>query len=149
MSTAVIALGNPLRGDDGIGPVLLERLRERDLSTGVELRDLGDGGFDLLHALSDADRTVIVDAVRFGGDPGEYAVFEPNDVAAVHESRGSHDSDLFELLELAAARGESPERVVLFGVQPGDVRDGEQLSASLRAVLPELADALAETVRGL
>ena len=149
MSAVVIALGNPLRGDDGIGPVLLERLRERNLPTAVELRDLGDGGFDVLHALSDADRAVIVDAVRFGGDPGEYAVFEPNDVATVHESRGSHDSDLFELLELAAAREEAPEQVVLFGVQPGDMRDGERLSDSLRVALPELTDALAESVHGL
>lgn len=149
MSTVVIALGNPLRGDDGIGNVLLNRLRERGLPADVELRDLGDGGFDVLHALADADRAVIVDAVRFGGEPGECVVFEPGEVAAIVESRGSHDSDLFELLELAAAREEAPERVVIFGVQPGDVREGEQLSDPLRAALPDLTDALVETVDDL
>ncbi|MCU4717512.1 hydrogenase maturation protease [Halapricum hydrolyticum] len=149
MSTVVIALGNPLRGDDGIGNVLLDRLRERGLPADVEFRDLGDGGFDVLHALADADRAVIVDAVRFGGEPGECAVFEPDDVAAVVESRGSHDSDLFELLDLAAAREEAPERVVIFGVQPGGMRAGERLSDPVETALPDLTDALVEVVEGL
>ncbi|MFW5905883.1 MAG: hydrogenase maturation protease [archaeon] len=74
---AVVALGNPYRRDDGVGPALLEELAQRDLPD-VDLLDLGDATFELVHVLAAHDVVVIVDAVNFGGDPGEIAVFDPD-----------------------------------------------------------------------
>ena len=50
---AVIGIGNPLRSDDGIGIVLIEKLIENkeSFSKNVDFLDGGTGGFNLLHDL--------------------------------------------------------------------------------------------------
>ena len=51
MKAGIIGVGNPLRRDDGIGIVLLEKLIEKksDLPEGIEYIDGGTGGMNLLH----------------------------------------------------------------------------------------------------
>ncbi|MFB6200607.1 MAG: hydrogenase maturation protease [Halorhabdus sp.] len=143
---AVVALGNPYRRDDGVGPALVDRLRDRDLPA-VDCLDLGDAGFDLVHVAMDYDAVVIVDAVDFGGDPGETAVFDPANANALSDQTGTHGTDAFELLEVAGRlRGVSPPVRVL-GVQPGEMGFGEDLSPAVTDAVPEAADVLERTVR--
>jgi len=53
----VIGIGNPLRKDDGIGIVLLEKLVEikDDLPDDIEYIDGGTGGMNLLHLFARFD----------------------------------------------------------------------------------------------
>ena len=50
-SILVLGLGNPLRGDDGVGPRLVEELTRRGLPRGVTALDGGSAGLDLLQML--------------------------------------------------------------------------------------------------
>ncbi len=144
---AVIALGNPFRRDDGVGPLLLDRLRDRELPD-VELVDLGDPGFRLIHVLADYSSVVIVDAVEFGAEPGTVEVFDPADTETVRTERSSHKTDVFELLEVADAV-EGPTAVRVFGVQPGSIDFGDELTDGVAAALPPATDALVEAIEGL
>ncbi|MFW6003881.1 MAG: hydrogenase maturation protease [Halanaeroarchaeum sp.] len=141
---AVIALGNPFRRDDGVGPTLLDRLGDRELPD-VELIDLGDPGFRLVHVLADYSSVVIVDAVDFGAEPGTFEVFDPADTEPTRAERSSHKTDVFELLEVSKVV-EGPTTVRVFGVQPGSVDFGDELTEEVAAVLPPATDALAETI---
>ncbi|MFO0840744.1 MAG: hydrogenase maturation protease [Phycisphaerae bacterium] len=66
----IIGCGNPLRGDDGVGPVVIERLRARGVPPHVCLRDAGTGGVEVLDEIEGADRAIFVDACRSGAVPG-------------------------------------------------------------------------------
>lgn len=149
MSTGVIGLGNPLRRDDGVVMVLFDRLRSQGLPQGVELVDLGDGGFRMFHVLDDFERVVVVDAVQFGGDPGDSTVFTPEEVRSTREHRSSHDTNLLELLDMAAEFGIRPDPLVIFAIQPRDVSMGEELSPALRDRVPFLTADLEETIKEL
>ncbi|MEF8881659.1 MAG: hydrogenase maturation protease [Halapricum sp.] len=144
---AVIALGNPFRKDDGVGPILLDRLRGRELPD-VEFVDLGDPGFRLIHALADYSSVVIVDAVDFGAEPGTFEVFDPADTKPTQRERSSHKTDVFELLEVSEAV-EAPTTVRVFGVQPRSVDFGDDLTDEVTAVLPRATDALVDTIEDL
>ncbi|QSG10306.1 hydrogenase maturation protease [Halapricum desulfuricans] len=144
---AVIALGNPFRMDDGVGPMLLDRLGDRELPD-VELVDLGDPGFRLIHVLGDYSSVVIVDAVDFGAEPGTFEVFDPADTGTTPAERSSHRTDVFELLEVADAV-EGPTTVRVFGVQPESVDFGDELTDEVAAALPPATDALVEAIEGL
>lgn len=144
---AVVALGNPFREDDGVGSILLDRLRDRELPD-VELVDLGDPGFRLIHVLADYSSVVIVDAVDFGAEPGTFEVFDPAETETTQEERSSHKTDVFELLDVSDAV-EGPTTVRVFGVQPKSVDFGDELTDEVTAVLPPATDALLETVRTL
>lgn len=70
MRTAVIAFGNPIRNDDGIGPHVLAELRRRvPASDTVSYFDLGSAAFEVIFALRGHDRFLLVDAVTGTGEP--------------------------------------------------------------------------------
>jgi len=70
---AVIGIGNPLMRDDGAGLSVIDLLSREPKN--VAIVDAGTGGMMLLHILPDLDVAVIVDAVDFGGKPGEIRTF--------------------------------------------------------------------------
>jgi len=145
---AIVALGNPYRRDDGIGPALVDRLREEGLPS-VDCLDLGDAGFDLVHVVADYDAVVIVDAVDFGGDPGEIVVFDPADPATAPDRRGTHGTDPFELLDVATRLSDSTTPVRVVGVQPAETGYGDELSPPVAESLSAGCRTLSETVRSL
>lgn len=70
----VIGCGNLLRGDDGVGPILVRRLFELGVPSGMRLADGGTAGMDVAFAMDGAREVVIVDACKSGSPPGE--IFE-------------------------------------------------------------------------
>lgn len=137
---AVVALGNPYRRDDGVGPAVLEAVAQRDPAA-VDLLDLGDATFELIHVLTDHATVVIVDAVDFGGDPGDVAVFAPDSAEDVTGGqRGAHDTNPFELLAVADRLEATPATVRIVGIQPGTVEFGDELSPPVLDALPSVVD---------
>jgi hydrogenase maturation protease len=58
----VVGCGNLLRGDDGVGPVLVRHLWDRGVPEGAKLVDGGTAGMDVGFQMRGAQRVVIVDA---------------------------------------------------------------------------------------
>lgn len=145
----VIGLGNPLRGDDGIVPVLFDRLRGTETEPDVELLEFGATTLRVVHAFGSFDRVLFVDAVQFGADPGEHIRCKPAELASRWGSNGSHEMDLLEIIDLAARMDEAPDVVRIFGIQLGSTEMGSELSDALTRRLPELQDALEEAIADL
>ncbi len=142
---AIIGLGNPLRGDDGIGPRLVEQLRQRPLPPGVAVIDGGTGGLSLLFLLEEGwERVVIVDAADVGREAGDFARFTPEEVrlARAADPFSFHDAGLSEVLALAEALGHELPPIVVFGVQPGALDWREGLSEAVQRALPALVEAV-------
>jgi len=64
----VIGCGNLLRGDDGVGPVLIRHLWDRGVPEGARLVDGGTAGMDVGFQMRGAQKVVIVDACVSQGD---------------------------------------------------------------------------------
>lgn len=133
---AIIGIGNPMMGDDGIGPWLVSQLEGSGLK--ADLIDVGTGGMELVHMLARYDAVIIIDAVDMDLSPGESRVFSPDEVVSLRETRGYslHDWDLMRSIAISAELGEAPERILLFAVQPGSVSMGEVLSPALEKRIP-------------
>ena len=139
MRTLVLGLGNPLMGDDGIGLVALQQLRERRLPSGVELVDGGTWGMNLLHIIEGADTVILLDAIRAGGAPGAVIELEGDAVPRRLALKLSpHQIDLAEVLALAALRGTVPPRLLAIGLEPDVVEMSTALSPAVEAALPAL-----------
>lgn len=141
--TLLLGLGNPLRGDDGAGPAVIEWVRERGLPAGVTAIDAGTPGLDLVLTLADYDRAVIVDAAGLGRAPGSWARFTSERLL---EDNGSgltlHAAGLADALRLGAALDQLPDHLVIFGVQPAQVDWSPGLSAGVAAAVPEVGRAV-------
>jgi len=145
----VLGLGNPLIGDDGTGLVLLERLRERGpWPDTVELVDGGTWGLSLLPAICDAERLLVLDAVRTGAPAGTVLRGEGDAVPRLYERPLSpHQIDLREVLAAAVLLDALPAQLAVIGIEPGSaegLRIG--LTPAVEAALDRAVD---EAVRTL
>ena len=67
--TLIIGYGSPIRGDDAIGPLAVERLVERGLPVGVEAIARHVLTAELVTELTDQDRVIFLDAAA-DAEPG-------------------------------------------------------------------------------
>ena len=138
-TTLVIGLGNPLRGDDGIGPAVVAALRPE----GSRLTLIESAGNDLVEWLAsdEFDRILIVDAADFGRAPGSW-VRLTSDRLAASEGGLCHGLGLVEALDLLRALGLRPPPITIFAVQPAAVAWGPGLSLEARRAVAALASAI-------
>ncbi|MGC8861833.1 MAG: hydrogenase maturation protease [Armatimonadota bacterium] len=134
----VVGIGDACRGDDGVGPLTVRLLAE----SGME--NLIDAGVSpeletwrIREAAPDA--VLFVDAVDFGGSPGDVAILEPGDLRA--EGFDTHRAPLRLTMEYLEA--ELGARCRLLAVQPRDVRQGAAMCPEVRQSVQHLAAMIA------
>jgi hydrogenase maturation protease len=161
VSALVACFGNLLRGDDGFGPAVAERLLEQGTPPGVRVVDVGIGGIHLVHELlTPVNTLIVVDAVNRGRSPGTVMVIRPDVIDVRSLSQTEQRDQLADMhyatperaLMLAGALGLLPADTWLVGCEPLDAdRVGEGLSMpvsmALDAAAVEIHRVLAETER--
>lgn len=142
LSTLVLALGNPLMGDDGFGLAVLAELRRNNEAQGpLILMDGGTWGMNLLPAIEAAHRLILIDAINTGAEPGAVIRLERSQLPRYFSHKVSpHQVDLREILALAELRGTLPEETVAIGVQPESVTLRMSLSPAVQARVPLVTD---------
>jgi len=144
VNTLILGLGNSLRGDDGVGPAVIEWLDRKELPPGVEAIDGGTAGLDIVSTLMDHERAIIVDAANVGRAPGEWVRFMP-DMAQLKENDTTlslHSAGLTEALALGAALNVLPPTIIIYGVQPQNLDWSSQLSAEVQVAVIEIGQAI-------
>lgn len=127
----VIGLGNVLMGDDGFGPLTVERFRcEYEFGLNVEVTDLGTPGLDLAPYLYGTDLVVIADAVHSLENPGVLCIYCEDDLLTHHAQLRltAHDPGLAESLAHLRLAGKSPSELLIVGVVPECCNFGKGIS---------------------
>jgi hydrogenase maturation protease len=87
----VVSVGNPLAGDDGIGPAVTLALAERGDLSGADILDAGTDLLAHVDALARYDEVFLIDAVIDPSRVGEVSVVEQETLLAWPErSPGAH-----------------------------------------------------------
>jgi hydrogenase maturation protease len=132
----VIGVGNEYRGDDGIGPAVVARLRALPLPPDVTLAVTDGEPTRMLDLWSGADLAVVVDAVRTGGDHGGH-VYEVavDDLEVASTVATGHRVGLGSTVELARVLRRLPARLVVFAVDGTDFGFGIRLTPAVAAAV--------------
>lgn len=126
----VAGIGNPDRGDDGVGAAVVERMAGR---LPAEVGLLARRG-DMLALLDDCagfDALVCVDASAPAGMPGRIRRIDaavealPRDVSCA----SSHALGLAEAIALARTLGIAPPNIIVYAIEGASFDDGAALSA--------------------
>lgn len=139
----IIGCGNLLRGDDGVGPILIRHLWEIGLPEGVRCADGGTGGMDVAFQMRGAEKVILIDACQSGSDPG--AIFKvpgaelenlpPLTGIHLHAFRWDH--------ALAFARwllkDEYPRDITVYLIEAENIGFGADLSPRVRVAMEKLA----------
>ena len=140
----IIGIGNPLRNDDGIGIILLEKLiqRKKDFSKKIEFIDGGTGGINLLHYLSYFDIVFLLDAVNFNKNPGKINFFKLEDFIGQNQilSLSTHESDFSKIIQLSKNLNELPKNFFIIGIQPKNTAFGNKISDEISKKITFIVD---------
>ena len=139
----VAGLGNEMRGDDAVGILVARELHAREAAHGIEVREQPGEPIALLDDWPGPEAVVLVDAMSSGAVPGTIARFDASAEPLAETLRccaSTHAVSLAGALELAAALGRLPSRVIVYAVEGREFTFGEELSAPVRAALPQVTE---------
>lgn len=142
-SVCILGVGNRHRRDDGIGSLIAKRLAGRLSAQAIDAGTVPENYLEKV-ARSRPDAVLFVDAVDFGGDPGEWRVLDPGALALGGLS--SHALSLRMAAEYLSARTQA--HVALLAVQPADVGAGTELSGKVSQTMEFLEETLVHALEG-
>jgi hydrogenase maturation protease len=143
----ILGVGNLLLSDEGVGVHVANKLAEMDLPKGVEVCEGGTDGFRLLNVITDADRLVVVDAVRGGGPPGSIYRFDVNDARSMPDSYKTsvHQIGILEVIHFSEFIGKTPETTII-GVEPKSLDMSMELSPEIQEKVPRVIELVLKEV---
>lgn len=137
---AIVGLGNIIRGDDGLGPKLIEMLKDRKVD--AFLFDCGTVPENYIFPIlsTSCDTVMLVDAADLGAPAGSVVVFGLDEIANVSFSTHNPSPRLFtDLLKT----GKENINIFVVSVQPKSMELGQPISEEVLKGLDLLASAIA------
>jgi len=139
LRTVILGVGNVLKGDDGVGPLVCEALGGK---VSARVIDAGTVPENYIRPIIDAHPQflLVADAVDFGGAPGAVGVFaidQINDMAF-----STHALSLRLFVDVLAT--EIEVNVLLLGIQPVCTQLGQPVSDPVQESIQELIGLLCD-----
>jgi hydrogenase maturation protease len=140
----VIGCGNLLRGDDGVGPVLIRHLWDRGVPDGAKLVDGGTAGMDVGFQMRGAQRVVIVDASATGVAPGTIYRVPGEELTDLPPLQGLHTHSFRWDHAIPFARwalGDAcPTDITVFLIEAAAMEMGGELSEPVSTAMEQVID---------
>ncbi|MEO0091524.1 MAG: hydrogenase 3 maturation endopeptidase HyCI [candidate division WOR-3 bacterium] len=131
MSVVIVGIGNRLRSDDAIGSLIAEELKFYNLSN-VTIYDVGitpENYIDKVVA-EKPEWVIFIDACNFDAKPGEYKLFEENEIQDIsYGLMSTHTLPLTLTIELIKKQHNC--RISLLGIQPKSFTMSSDLSTEI------------------
>lgn len=128
--TALFGIGNTLRGDDGIGPFLIEKIKNSVNAVCINGENTPENYVGKIIQIN-PDTLIIIDAIHFNGEPGEYSIMKPIDL--IDHGLTTHDISLVKLTEYIKMHIDTD--IYILGVQPHQIGLGTSLSECMQKTI--------------
>jgi hydrogenase maturation protease len=151
----VCGVGNKLKGDDGLGPHVVEELENKVNLPGVDLADFGISGFKCALKLEGYEKVIFVDAISLPGSaPGRLHRLKITKDKLMKSPKLSdfsvsmHETDLERIMATAAVLNIYPEEVVIIGCEPQVTAVHLGLSKPVQDAVPQVIDMVLRELQG-
>ncbi len=143
----VLGVGNLLLSDEGVGVHVAQRMMTMAMPPEVQVVEGGTDGFGLINVITEADRMILIDAVRGGGQPGSIYRFEIEDCPPYPDifKTSVHQISILEVINLSSLIGSTP-RTTIIGIEPACMEMGMELSPVVAAKVPRVIQMIKEEV---
>jgi hydrogenase maturation protease len=144
----ILGIGNILLRDEGVGVHVIEYLQQQKIPDDVELMDGGTAGADLLEHICGREKVIVIDAIQSDYLPASIVRMTPQDLVPDNAPQLSiHSLDLPQTLAMAELLDCPSKDVVIFGIQPEKVECGLEMTAAIRAIIPQVARLVLEEIK--
>ncbi|MCM8781869.1 MAG: hydrogenase 3 maturation endopeptidase HyCI, partial [Candidatus Omnitrophica bacterium] len=133
-NVVILGIGNTLRNDDGAGSLLAARLKDKVPYT---VYDAGEGPENYLGKIvrDEPDNIIIIDAVDFDAEPGEFRVIEAEDIKTANLF-STHNASIS--LTINYLQNNLKADIIILIIQPKNIGFGENLSPEVVGTLNKL-----------
>lgn len=144
----ILGIGNLLLTDEGIGVHVVNELLKMELPPEVSVVEGGTDGFRLLNVITEADRLIVIDAVKGGADPGFLYRFDINKVRNCPSGfkTSVHQIGILEVIDLSGLIGKTPHTTVI-GIEPKSLEIGMELSPEIKEKIPRIIELIFDELR--
>ncbi len=138
-ATVIVGIGNVLKGDDGVGPLVCEQLAGK---TSAELIDAGTVPENYIQPIikKAPQNLLVIDAIDFGAPAGTIRMFEPERLNSYALSTHTLSPRLF--IDLVCQ--DIKVNVYFVGIQPAQTQLGQSISPQASEAVQRLSQILAE-----
>lgn len=139
----IVGCGNLLRGDDAAGPILVRKLADRGLPSGIRLIDGGTAGMDVAFAMRGARRAIVIDASALGVAPGTIHRVPGEELVDLTPPQGNlHSFRWDQALGFAQwlLKEDYPEEVTVWLIEGENFTVGEPLTPAVEGAVDRVAD---------
>ena len=134
--TALVCVGNEMRGDDAVGPAVADRLAGR-VPWNVYNTQTAPENFLMKIAAAGPKSVILVDAIAFDAAPGTIELFAPDDLSG--QGPSTHGPAPLTFLEALAML--HPCRRAVLGIRPACTELGSPMSAPVVAAVDRVVQA--------
>jgi hydrogenase maturation protease len=153
----VLGVGNEILMDDGIGPRLVNDLKELTtydlrLTTNIKFENLFIGGLGLLEYIQDYDIVIILDAIKtLNGVPGDVYYYTPDDFKETLHLSSFHDASFLTALKFGDKLGFNiPKKIHIIAVEIIEDRTfGKDFTQPLQDRYDEILNEVIQKIQSL
>lgn len=135
----IVGIGNTLRGDDGAGPALIERLQAKVKASCIDAGSAPEN-FSGKILKEKPDTILMVDALHLGLAAGEYEVLEKEGIVKA----GLTTHDISPRMFIEYLKSQTSADIFILGIQPKELSLGEGLSLPVKKTLEKVTDLIKE-----
>ncbi|MFC2047999.1 hydrogenase maturation protease [Chloroflexota bacterium] len=148
IKVVVLGVGNILLKDEGVGIHVIHALQDSPLlkDRGVEIIDGGTSP-EVSYLLDGADRLIIIDAVKGGGEPGTIYRFREDDIEQeAQHALSMHQVSLLDELKLMEHIEGRRRDAIIIGMEPKEIDWGLELSSELEQKIPQIVEVVLKEI---
>ena len=135
----VLGIGNTLRGDDGIGPHIIDELKKENLPDSIQLFDIGSDAFSIIDHFESKQPVLVIDCAQMGKEPGEIVKFDVKDenLPILDKAISIHGFGFADVYKMAHSLYDNIQCIII-GVQPKSLEFNTGLSEEVKKKIPSI-----------
>lgn len=144
----ILGIGNILLSDEGVGVHVANELMKMELPPNISVVEGGTDGFRLLNVITEADRLIVIDAVKGGAASGSIYRFDIDEVKNVPSGfkTSVHQIGILEVIDLSGLIGKTPYTTVI-GIEPKSLEISMELSPEVKEKVPRVIELVIEELK--
>ncbi|MCX5701993.1 MAG: hydrogenase 3 maturation endopeptidase HyCI [Candidatus Omnitrophica bacterium] len=141
----ILGIGNVVRGDDGVGSVLASRIKEK-VPFKVFYAETSPENYLEKIIKEEPDNIIIIDAVDFGVNPGEFQVLESQDVK-IANLFSTHNASIS--LSINYLQSNLKADIIVLIIQPKSINLGDELSSEVSEAINKIESLFSRLTRSV
>ena len=135
----IMGVGNELRHDDGVAQTIIKQLEgcNSDTILAVDCQDAPENFTSFVKRFNPT-HIILIDAVDFGANPGDFEIFEIQDIESVGVT--THKASL--AVMASYLHRETFARIFIIGIQPANSNFGIGLSPDVKKAVNSIVRSL-------